>query len=452
MNTAIVLLKSLKLKKFAEALVILGAVLQLCLWVIPGTIAIRQILLALTLLPSIFFLSSHLRHHGLNRLRALPILLLFCLLLWVLAHLFFFSYDQTLELKQLSSLWLRAIVGIVIGFSLGIILRGSPRGRLAFFVGLFATSLINLAIYVYQSYLQGNWIAPNSFVTTYYFNKIEAAYFGGIAIAVSVAQILLILKNELTLKSWLTLILWVIGIGVALLSSLVSSSKNGIAIGIYLCSMLVIGVTWRVIFSKANRLKSLAIMFFFCVAISSVWITHKSSASQGWNTLFEDIRIAIQIDKYPQWKTNTGLPYPINDSGKTVALNTYERFSWATVGATLIAKYPLGYGLINNSFKKVLDLDGVSHNVPGQAHSGWIDFGLAYGVPGIGLLFLCLLLMIIFGLNSQDEYSFMAAWLALMLITFCLIAEMSYKQYFESMLFFIALGCSWLYSHGFERK
>ncbi len=426
--------------------------MQLCLWVIPGTIALRQILLALTLIPSLFLLRGYLRFLTFHKAQLIPTLLLLCLLIWVVMHLIFFSYDFELELKQFTSLWLRAIVGIIIGFSLGFALRINSRRKILFFIALFATSLINLAIYTYQSYIQGVWIAPNSFVTAYYFNKIEAAYFGGIAIAISAAQILLTLKQKLTLRSWVVLFFWGVGIVLALLSSLVSSSKNGVAIGIYLCLMLMLGVSYQLIFFKINRLKLAVVLFLIFGFIVVILNSHKSTASQGWDTLFQDVHIAVQVDKYPQWKSHIGLTLPLNSSGKTVALNTYERFAWATVGVTLIAKYPLGYGLVNNSFKKILDLDGVDHVVPGQVHSGWIDFGLAYGIPGILLLFSCLLALLVLGLRAKDEFCFMSTWLALMLIPFCLIAEMSYKQYFESMLFFVALGCSWLASTGIEKR
>lgn len=451
MTSKIDFLTLFNLRKISQSLVIFGVVLQLCLWVAPGTIALRQILLALTSIPSIYLLVGYSSEIVCRRLFLLPLFIFLFLLLWVVLHMIFFSYEQTLELKQFGSLWLRAILGVIIGFSLGFILRESICGRGLFFIAIFATSTINLSVYLYQSYIQGYWIAPSSFVSNYYFNKIEAAYFGAIAIAISAAQIFTIIKKVLTSRDLIKLIFWFVGIVIALLSSVVSSSKNGVAIGIYLCLLLMVGVIYLFIFSKFNRFKILPFLtaLFFIIGIMAN--AHKSSASEGWGTLFQDVRIAVQIDKYTQWKNHSGAQLPFNETGKVVVINTYERFSWATVGLTLIAKYPMGYGLINNSFIKVLDLDGVNHNIQGQVHSGWIDFGLAYGIPGVLLLFSCLLALLILGFRAKDDYCFMSAWLALMLIPFCLIAEMSYKQYFESMLFFIALGCSWLASTGIKK-
>ncbi len=446
------MLKAVKLKKIAQCVVLFGVIMQLCLWVIPGTIATRQILLAITVIPSIFLVIGYFKFVECKSLHLLPTILLFCLLLWVVIHMVFFSYDQGLELKQFTSLWLRAAVGIIIGFSLGFILRDNIWSRVLFYIALFSTSSINLVIYAYQSYAQGFFISPNYFVSTYYFKKIEPAYFGAIAIAIAVAQIILLLKHKLTFKNLFGLSLWMLGIAVALTSSLISGSKNGVAIGLYLLILMVIAIFLRTVLFGVNRSKFFvfAISFFFVIGV--IWSVHKSSTVQGWSSLFEDIKIAVQIEEYPQWRKNTNLPYPTNNSGNLVAGNTYERFAWATVGVSLIAKHPLGYGLINSSFKKILDLEGINHAVRGQVHSGWIDFGLAYGIPGLLLLFLCLLALIVIGLRTKDDCCFMSAWLALMLIPFCLIAEMSYKQYFESMLFFIALGCSWLASTGIEKR
>lgn len=425
---------------------------MLCFWVIPGTTAVRHILLGLTLLPSIYLILINRIFFKNKFIYWLPSVFLFGLLFWAVVHLVFFSNDFQSELKQLKGLWVRVLIGVTIGFALGLALKTASKTRYIFFIALFSTSTINLAIYLFQSYIQGVWILPNAFVTVYYFNKIEAAYFGGIAIAVASSQILHCLKFDFDKINLSRLFFWFVGIFIALASSLVSSSKNGIAIGIFLSMMLMIGILYQLAFSRISRYKVSLVAIFFCISIASFWNAHKIFASQGWDTLFQDISIAVQVEKFPQWKSNTGLQYPTNDSGNVVALNTYERFAWGTVGATLITKYPMGYGLINNSFKKTLDLDGVVHNVPGQVHSGWIDFGLAYGFPGLLLLFLCLAFVLILGIFSEDRYCRISGWISLMMIPFCIIAEMSYKQYFESLLFFVALSCSFLILKNYQKS
>ena len=108
------------------------------------------------------------------------------------------------------------------------------------------------------------------------------------------------------------------------------------------------------------------------------------------------------------------------------------------MGVRLIGQYPLGYGSINQSFNQLQSYAKIYHEHGGQVHSGWIDFGLAFGVPGLSLIFLSLITIILFGLQQKNEFSLQAVLFAAMLIPFGLIAEISYKQYFEATLFFIA--------------
>ena len=82
----------------------------------------------------------------------------------------------------------------------------------------------------------------------------------------------------------------------------------------------------------------------------------------------------------------------------------------------------------------------IYHERTGQVHSGWVDFGLGYGIPGLGLVILTLILIILLGIRQQCELPLVAVMYCLMLIPFGFIAEISYKQYFEATLFFIAFS------------
>jgi len=84
----------------------------------------------------------------------------------------------------------------------------------------------------------------------------------------------------------------------------------------------------------------------------------------------------------------------------------------------------------------------IYHEHGGQVHSGWIDFGLAFGLPGLSLIFLALLCIIYLGIRRGDELSLIAVIYCLMLLPFGLIAEISYKQYFEATLFFIVFAAT----------
>lgn len=151
-------------------------------WALPHTIALRNILLVLGFIFSISYLASRDNKLLFNKTLA-PLLLLIAIFIWVIIHFLFFSMNPDLELKEIRSLWLRAGFGVIIAVALAFIVKESPWGKTGFFVALSFTPVINLAVYGYQSYLYGIIISPNNFVTNFLFNKIEAAFFGTIAVA-----------------------------------------------------------------------------------------------------------------------------------------------------------------------------------------------------------------------------------------------------------------------------
>jgi O-antigen ligase len=172
-----------------------------------------------------------------------------------------------------------------------------------------------------------------------------------------------------------------------------------------------------------------------------VWEGHKSLAYRGWDTVFQDAALGLDIDGNKQWQKGEGtVPMPINSSGVPAAMNTYSRFAWAAVGAQLISQYPLGYGSINRSFKGLQEQAEIPHEHGGQVHSGWIDFGLAFGIPGLLLIFSSILAIIYFGLKSKSSIALPWVIFCFALMPFGLIAEIAYKQYFEATIFFLTLA------------
>ena len=153
------------------------------------------------------------------------------------------------------------------------------------------------------------------------------------------------------------------------------------------------------------------------------------------------MKVSVDVDNNTQWQRGEGtVQTPLSSLGVPAALNTYYRVAWGTVGTRLIGQYPWGYGSINQSFNGLQSYANIYHEHGGQVHSGWIDFGLAFGMPGLSLIFLALIFIIYFGLKQGNELSLVAAIYCLMLIPFGLIAEISYKQYFEATLFFVTFS------------
>lgn len=407
------------------------------IWVLPHTIALRNILLVLGFIFAISYLATRPNKHLLNK-TLVPLLFLIALFIWVIIHFLFFSMSPDIELKEIKSLWLRAGCGVVIAVALSLVVKESSWGKVGFFGALSFTPLINLGVYGYQSFLKGSLIMPSEFVTRFLFNKIEAAFFGSIAIAVFLGWSFSCLRKEQNFKNLAIELTLFLAIFLFLGSSLVSTSKNGIAVGLSLFALFCCCLLFLALFRIGRRLRYLMVMIIFIGGLATIAKLHHSSSS-GWETLYADIKVAIQIDKNHHWRGH-GMGFPLNEYQIPVAGNTYERISWATVGWRLILKEPLGYGSINSSFKGMLDHHKIDHTISGQTHSGWTDFTLAFGLPGLAIIILTQLMIIYMGLKNMNPYSLIGVWICFSLLPLGLIAEISYKQYFEAAIFFIAFS------------
>ena len=439
-------------KQFATASV--GSIFGLLfIWVVPNTIALRHVLLVCGCLSAIGLICF-----GWDKLKtagskSLPLLCIFSLFVWVLIHYTFFSLNPELEFSEIKGLWMRSLVGAIAAIGLGIAIVKYSRLRVYFYIALFSTPFINVASYCWASYLNHGLVKPNDFVR-FLFTKIETAYFGAIAAAVATGNLIPLVLGRVDKSEALQILWWLIGLALVLISALVSSTKNGIAIALGLCLLLASVVLISSILRKGGSKALSAIVLVVIVLLSvGVWESHKSLAYRGWDTVFEDAALGLDIDKNKQWQKREGtVPAPLNSTGTEAAMNTYIRFSYIAVGGRLITQYPLGYGSINRSFKGMQEYAQIPHEHEGQVHSGWIDFGLAFGIPGLLLIFTSMLSIIYFGLKSKSSVALPWVIFCLAFIPFGLIAEITWKQYFEATIFFLTVGSTVIIFTGNKAK
>jgi nitrate reductase NapE component len=415
----------------------------LFIWVVPNTIALRHVLLVVAFLASVMVIRANAELLVRARTAMFPLVVLSLLFIWVGIHYFFFSLNPELELKEISSLWVRTFLGFVAAIGLGISLRKYPELMKFFYIAVFLTPILNVGSYFYASYLKGVFLPPGAIIF-FLFAKIETAYFGAIAGAVAVGNLIQLLTNQSPNGNKKYILLFSAGLILVMASSILSSTKNGVAIQVFLYLFLAVALVGSYVASRQFfNLKNLAIISLILVTLGMATHFHKKTASAGWNTIFADVAVAIDIDQHTQWQKREGsVAAPLNHLGKPVAMNTYSRAAYAAAGVRLIGMYPFGYGSINQSFAGMQKHAGIQSEHGGQIHSGWIDFGLAFGVPGLAIVFLTLLSTIYLGLRSRLQTNLVPVVICITLIPFCLIAETSYKQYFESLIFFIALSAS----------
>jgi lipopolysaccharide export LptBFGC system permease protein LptF len=160
----------------------------------------------------------------------------------------------------------------------------------------------------------------------------------------------------------------------------------------------------------------------------------QTKINNGWHNIKEDVEIAIQVHRYPNWQNLDELGYPNRSDGTNVTSNTYERVAWATAGAKIIIKNPQGAGML--SYPISLLTQG---NLKFATHSGWVELGLAFGVPILGLIFTALSIILINA--ARKFYPAGMSVLGMVVFTFCfyLIGEATIQHGLEILYFLLAL-------------
>lgn len=120
---------------------------------------------------------------------------------------------------------------------------------------------------------------------------------------------------------------------------------------------------------------------------STVGLSTLAGPMQGrWDGALESIRYGIAIDKNKNWMlTENETPDESSSLPQHINHSFYARAAWGTVGLRGLLEQPLGRGYGSNAFGRYLD---EKYGIRGaiSSHSGWLDFALANGVPGLVLL------------------------------------------------------------------
>jgi hypothetical protein len=160
----------------------------------------------------------------------------------------------------------------------------------------------------------------------------------------------------------------------------------------------------------------------------------QTKINKGWHNIKEDAEIAIQVHRYPNWQNLEELGYPNRNDGTKVTFNTYERIAWATVGSNFIIKYPQGAGMLSLPISLL-----TQGNLKFATHSGWVELGLAFGVPMLGLIFTALSITLINAARKTYPVRMSVIGLVVFIFCFYLIGEATIQHGLEILFFLLAL-------------
>jgi O-antigen ligase len=246
-------------------------------------------------------------------------------------------------------------------------------------------------------------------------------------------------------------------------------TRNGIGLATILFLIAATMVFLPIILSRKKQIKNTdnggkktgamvrvsgSIVLILILALGTYFAYRQTQMNSGWINTIEDAKIAVQIDRYPNWQNPSVMGYPKTDSGRVVTVNTYERLAWAVAAMHLIAEHPLGNGVLHYSFKRSLEKKypntALNPNAASASHSAWLDLGLTLGLPGLLLLIGSLFLLLYrFWVNPSPlgKTGFMLCTALLLLY---IVAELIGQHGLESLFFWIALLSGlqyWVASH-----
>jgi len=201
---------------------------------------------------------------------------------------------------------------------------------------------------------------------------------------------------------------------------------------------------WK-LFRSRTRSRPIGYFFFLFafVALIGLLKTHVDS-NPSWLNLYADIKVGSDIEHNHNWKNADQYPLPINENGQVANASTYERIAWATAGAILVRENPLGYGLINHSFgalalQKWEDFYKPIGKYRHASHSGWLDFTLGFGIPGIILVLLPMWVCFFRAANQSNFWLEFVHWSVPVVTIVYTITEVCSGHFIEFLFFYVAL-------------
>jgi hypothetical protein len=417
-------------------------------WLLPHTVFIRHACLiigSLLSLPIIFF-----NWRIFIQRRAIPILLILLLLVWVTIHLWFVGIDFAMQYAEYTKIWKKIALSLpfAMGLGLGLMSNAADAAKAKIywrilFIGFLSPTLIYLFKYWFtlNAARWGLELSPfllrsNDINHPFGIHKVGYVFFCLPAVALAVGCLQNLIRTGS--KNIVAYFIYLSVLPITLFNFQVEDTRNGFAYAFILVVLglfgLWLGKSRQFIFRK------LALTALLFAATSYVgYLGFKDDAR--WNTFIPDAKVAIQVDQFDHWKYCGAAPhgYPVNELGKTVTQSNYERIAWAVVALRLIRDNPLGYGVMDLSFAYLGRIQWPEAECLHQSHSAWLDFTLGYGIPGVLLLLLAAILAWAYSKDAPQPWADIGRWglgsMMLLLIT----TEISSEIFVNALIFLIVL-------------
>lgn len=452
-------------------LVVIGAVL-LGIWAVEHTIALRNFLLISGFILAIFFFQKN-QNYLKNYLCAqvismcLPFICLGLLYVWIFCIYFFITPFHDEMGHEIRSTWARSFLGMVLGIAIGRVVQKNNNLYGLIWLGILISFAVLFAQYIPRAFAAGMFFIPDR--DGYIFYGKAALYLAGsVMIAGSSAGLIVKIfcstKSEFNKSLALNILIWAVGIFLVLYSyAYIFDTRSGLALALLIFSSLAVIIFFALLkknlnFSKVNWIIAALTLLTSTFFLSSFFIA-QIKYNDGWETTVEDAYIGIQINKYPNWHSFNIYAYPKSDSGRTVKLNTYQRFAWGSAGIREIIQNPLGIGRLKDPLIGALKdrFPNLDWNGNGKSTlSGFIDIGISLGIPGLVLLIVPMLIIVVNGATqflkkTSNRFGIASFALGITLLYAYSLGELGNSHSIEILIFIMSFSAA-LNMTGFKSR
>lgn len=454
------------------SLILISSVL-LGIWATVNTIALRNILLVLGAIVAISYWIEWLRAcqvkikyvSWLKIFNWLPLLLICLMFIWVIIHYLFFSQFPEKQWDELTSTWLRSLLAAMIGSATGQALQRNRNLAWLLWFGLFISFLVLIYQYIPKVLAKHSLFATDFFGDYIYWAKFNGVLAGVILIAGLLGLSIDTLRAAITKtnptqepleivkkrKRYTSLFFLysISGMLIPIYSFVfIFDAKNGVGVtGILLIIWLFIGgiyLLMNILMRDKSINSSISwgrwfVGYLLIVTVFAGFAILHAKNNPGWETLIEDMAIAADIETNQHWKNIAKMGYPKREDGQTVRGNTYERVAFGMAGAQVILHNPIGSGVFRGMPQQT-KFSNVDFGGAVYTHCAWIDFGLAFGLLGLLLLPMCLIVILInAAVNQNLYYRASITSIGIGILVLYLVGEYGFQHGVEALFFIVAL-------------
>ncbi|WP_301103234.1 O-antigen ligase family protein [Propionivibrio sp.] len=382
------------------------------IWSIPGTIALRTLLLvaALTLAACC---TTHKDWATQRRWPLFPLLALALLTAWLFFQAVFVSAETAWALGELRGQWLTALAAFGLGVLMSKLDKPQASGY-SLWTGIALVLSVQAAIAISQSvwhwFMHGRLLYGVVPLTG---GRLEMSYIMNILLALLTVDLFFrATEHRALLRIPVSASLTCAALG--LTANFLAGSRNGILGTLFLaltmtCLFLIDGRR------KLGNSKTILIATALAVGIG-LFALASYQADSRWKTFSETAEIAMDIDGNEAWFDPDNHPLPLLSNGEPVEESAYLRIAWLSAGIRLAKDIPYGVGYGRNAFVRVLLRQGYPAKI-GHSHSGFIDLLSGAGIPAVALWLIFAAAMLVTGWRSFTRFRSPLGLLLILLVS-----------------------------------